>query len=301
MISTQQCTALGLPTSALRWHVENGDLQRVGRSVFRLTIVPRSWNQVAHALLLRIRCPAALSHGTAAWLHGLDGFAERPTLLDVTCTQRVTLDSRHRLHCSVVPLDAVTVRGLRTTSLARTLIDLAESPDANVEALLSAAHRRDAGLLWQLERFEREFPGHERHGLAKLRHAVARHPRFLDSRLEDLVLVELRRTTLPRATAGYSVFHHGTFVTKVDFAWPGLKVALHCDSRAFHLRDEQFDRDVRQRSTLVGLGWTNVLVSWKTVRESFWKEALRAALFRDFSAGPPPRDQLSLLGEPRTI
>lgn len=48
----------------------------------------------------------------------------------------------------------------------------------------------------------------------------------------------------------------GKIVSRADLAFPDLKFAIYCDGARWHLRRDQWQRDIRSRNRLVGLGWT---------------------------------------------
>ena len=44
-------------------------------------------------------------------------------------------------------------------------------------------------------------------------------------------------------------------VSRADFAFPALKYAVYCDGKQWHLREDRWQRDWRQRNKLTELGW----------------------------------------------
>lgn len=47
----------------------------------------------------------------------------------------------------------------------------------------------------------------------------------------------------------------GRIVSRADFAFPDLQYAVYCDGRQWHLREDRWQRDLRQRNELAALGW----------------------------------------------
>ena len=291
-----QALSLGISADTLKWWLRRGDLVAVNRELYRFRGAPNSWLLQAHQLLLATG--GVLSHHTAAWLHGLDRRTTPPQTLDVVTQARTRKRVAHRVHLSSLPIDPVVIRGLRVTSLPRTVIDLVEQPGAEVERVIGAARRCDRGFPFKFTAFVATLPAnHCRRGVLLVAEQLAGHPSALDSVLEEDVARALEPLGLPRPRPGFSVYDEGSFVMKVDFAWPVVRVALHCDGRETHLTPEQFERDARQRSTLAGLGWTNIIVSKKALPAPWWKTALRRALYRPELSPPdphPPWDQLVL-------
>lgn len=48
---------------------------------------------------------------------------------------------------------------------------------------------------------------------------------------------------------------HGVPISRADFAFPEMKYALYCDGKQWHLNQNQWQRDWRQRNKLTELGW----------------------------------------------
>lgn len=46
-----------------------------------------------------------------------------------------------------------------------------------------------------------------------------------------------------------------SLVSRADFAFPSLKYAVYCDGKQWHLREDRWQRDWRQRNKLTELGW----------------------------------------------
>ena len=47
----------------------------------------------------------------------------------------------------------------------------------------------------------------------------------------------------------------GAPVSRVDFALPALKYAVYCDGKQWHVRQDRWQRNARQRNRLTELGW----------------------------------------------
>ena len=45
-------------------------------------------------------------------------------------------------------------------------------------------------------------------------------------------------------------------ISRADFAFPELKYAVYCDGKEWHLREDRWQRDWRQRNKLTELGWS---------------------------------------------
>jgi very-short-patch-repair endonuclease len=58
---------------------------------------------------------------------------------------------------------------------------------------------------------------------------------------------------------------NGLLVSRADFAFPELKLAIFCDGRHWHLREDRWQRDIRQRNRLAELGWTFLVFTGKEI------------------------------------
>lgn len=282
LLSRAQLTAAGFDRWAIRWRVQTGELERLSEQLFGLTGTPPSLERTARAGLLLGGADAVVSHASAAWLHRLDGF-KHPRHIDVSVPRNGprTLDGITFHRRRLLPPAGDTLRHLRVTSLAHTLIDLAEdAADDTLELALDSAHRRKWNLEEQLDRAIAELTvdraPHARRLLALLDARAGQHT---DSALELAVARVLRAEGFPAWKAQHVVFDDGgQYVMRVDFAWPQHRVALHADGFRWHAQRVRADRDARQRSRLQALGWRATTVTNTTLTERAWRDDLRFLL-----------------------
>lgn len=102
-------------------------------------------------------------------------------------------------------------------------------------------------------------------GCARARLACARADGLAESPQETRVRLVLHASTLPRPVAQYRISVHGSFVARVDFAWPAAKVALEYDG-LWHAEPGQFARDRRRLNRLREAGWVVVFVTAEDLR-----------------------------------
>lgn len=79
-----------------------------------------------------------------------------------------------------------------------------------------------------------------------------------ESPIEELLFVELRKRAkeLPAFTLQYRITEeHGRIVSRADVAFVGPRLAVFCDGARYHLQQNQWQRDLRQRRELTRLGW----------------------------------------------
>src|SRR5262249_30650103 len=95
--------------------------------VYRVAGAPRTWLQRAFAASLWLDGEGAVSHRAAAAIWGLDGFKEPEVSVVTARNLRAPRGSLIQVHAraSLTPRDVRCVQGIRVTSLARTLVDLA--------------------------------------------------------------------------------------------------------------------------------------------------------------------------------
>ncbi len=156
----------------------------------------------------------------------------------------------------IAPAEIVDLAGLRTTSVPRTLEDLALPGDrdqfiAVVDAMLHERDLHDGGLADLRRRLEAR-GGRER--------ARGWWP-MIDGRAESALETRLR---LLLADAGLApdesqwAVHDpvsGRFVARVDVAWPTARLAVEADGVGPHSEPAALLHDRRRQNDLVRLGW----------------------------------------------
>ena len=91
-------------------------------------------------------------------------------------------------------------------------------------------------------------------GSAHARRAAALADGLAGSPQETRLRLVLHRSGLPLPVAQYEVRCGGRFVARVDFAWPGRRLALEYDG-AWHGEARQFARDRQRLNRLTAAGW----------------------------------------------
>ncbi len=147
LVSIDQLVALGVSRMRLRTAVAAGWLEPVAPRVYVVAGAPDSLERRQMAGLLCLGPTAALSHETAARLHGFDRC--RPGVVEFTMPRCGRgREAPFLVHTSghLGPVDVVTIAGFRCTSATRTIIDLARARVATVrlEAAIDSAVRSGA-------------------------------------------------------------------------------------------------------------------------------------------------------------
>jgi hypothetical protein len=87
-------------------------------------------------------------------------------------------------------------------------------------------------------------------------------PRYRRGAIEEPLAAELAAIgDLPAGQREFEYRRDGAVFTVPDFAWPEAKLAVYCDSFAFHADQEALVRDAEKRNTMQREGWT-VLTYW---------------------------------------
>jgi very-short-patch-repair endonuclease len=255
-VALRQLRALGLSDKNVHDRARAGHLHRRYRGVYavghrRLTRKGR-WM----AAVLACGPTAVLSHGPALVLWQLASHSAGP--IDVTAVARGrTSPDGVRLHCvrALDPADRTTIDAIPVTTVARALLDYAETTSAsNLRHALEAAERRELLDARQIADVLERSPG--RRGSRPLRQAITQHTGeapWTRSRLEREVLTLVRAAGLPEPHC--NVMLHGELV---DFYWPRYKLVLEADSWDFHRTRAQFEKD-RRRDAILQVAGIRVL------------------------------------------
>jgi very-short-patch-repair endonuclease len=229
------------------------------------------------AAVLASRPEAVLSHHSAAALWGLRGYSERA--VEVTVPRKSTPAQGIRRHCSLLPPDERTVKeGIPTTTVPRTIFDLAATEDVDViQNLLREVEFRelwDRLSLWDLVA---RYPG--RRGVRKVRVAVERlksePPGRKRSRLEERFAPFLRHHHLPLPRFNdWIVLGPKRF--QVDCHWPGTGQIVELDGWQGHRTRTAFREDRARDRALRVAGYSVTRLTWSQLDDE--PEAVSADL-----------------------
>ncbi|RZT87592.1 hypothetical protein EV383_4518 [Pseudonocardia sediminis] len=181
----------------------------------------------------------AASHTSAAALHGLPLW--RVPLVRSHLTRPGDSGGRRTtyLHLHRAELDAdeiVLVDGVRVTSPARTVVDLARTlPFEQAVAIADAALHQKIVTTGELERAVARAGGAR--GLPAARRVVAFADGAADGPGESISRVRFARAGLPRPELQHVVLDAaGRFIAQVDFWWPGRAVVGEFDGKVKYER-----------------------------------------------------------------
>ncbi|WP_404313436.1 hypothetical protein LG314_06440 [Agrococcus terreus] len=211
------------------------------------------------------------SHVTAARIHGMPLPARlagdrRIHVASPTGRSRMVRPGvvGHRLKSEVVEVD-----GLRVEALADTFVHLASLLSIDelvvVGDWLVCRDRERPLLPADLGDAVRRYEGAR--GLVRARRAVALVRVGAESPQETATRLLLLRGGLPTPVLQHEVFdERGTFVGRLDIAWPSLRLAVEYEGEGHFVSHEQGERDVARLRELERLGWTIIRVTRRDLR-----------------------------------
>ncbi len=229
----ERATALGITANQLARLTQQGVIERVYPSTYRMTAVSPSASQRLRAALLWAGDRSAAAGRSAGELYGLEGV--RAAVPEIVLPREVRGRMRGLTVCHGDPIALMvrTVRGMRVTGLEATLLRLAHLLDDEAfEMACEDARRRRLTSVPALRAYLERFGRRGRPGVASMR-------RLLD----DVDPVHAARSTLEVRTRRLLVAHGITdFVRefpldwngrtyRFDFAFPERRVILETNGR----------------------------------------------------------------------
>jgi very-short-patch-repair endonuclease len=255
VVTLAQLQELGLSARAVRHRVATGRLVRVHRGVYAPAPPGPKGRWMAATLACGPGC--VLSHRSAGALWGLGAQAGHD--VDVSVRTRAGRSRAGiRAHCGDRLLDAdVTVRaGIPSTTLARTLLDLAVAGDRRLveRAVDRAEELRDFDLAGVDDLLAR---GGGAPGTALLADVLAAHaaPTTTRSEAEERLLALVRDAGLPAPFVNRWIPLEGGGGCEADFLWPERRLIVEVDGRDHHATRAAFVRDRRRDRRLALAGY----------------------------------------------
>lgn len=253
-VSREQLLALGLGPGAIDHRRAAGRLHVDARGVYAVGHRHQCGDAARWTALLACGPDAVLSHRSAAAVWAM--LPHPATVVHVTLAGERGRKRRRdgiRTHRSVVPSGERTVRhGLRVTTFARTLLDIAATePTRVVEQALDGA---DTARILDMRAIDAIAPpGSTRPGAVPLRAILRRHhpgTTITKSGLEEIMLGLNRRHGLPPAVCN-------TYVEgwEVDVVWHRERLAIEVQSTTFHATSQRIARDAEKEADLMAAGW----------------------------------------------
>jgi hypothetical protein len=273
VLSRKQILGFGLGTRTIRRRVEAGRLHPVHREVYALGRSTLDQRGEWMAAVLACGDGALLSHRSAAALWGLIRW-RTPEVLALQGRKRPGIAVHE---CGVHREEQTVIDGIPVTTVARTLLDVAEVADEHL--LVRSFEEADRLDLLEMSALEEVYArGRGRHGLKSLRRLMddARPP-HTNSPLEDRVVGLCRRFGLPTPQTNVNVLGR-----EVDVFWPEQKLMVEADSYEFHRHRAAFERDRARDAAMQAVGYVVIRLTHRRLTSEPAKVAaqLRHLLWR---------------------
>jgi very-short-patch-repair endonuclease len=255
VFSRAQALSIGYTEKQIRHLLAVRTWVRCHAGVYCVAGIGISFEMSAWIAVLAAGQDALLSHRFAGKSYALEG-TPPPVLFDISVPK--TRDPRNvpraRIHRTTLrPEDVGVWHGMPITSLVRTVVDLARTlPLETGSQIVGDALRVGRVSAAAVERTLDALAGST--GIAQARRAFASADPKLESVLERELYALLRRAGL-NPVRQYVVMAGGKFVARVDFALPGIRLAIQADGYTTHALRPGFERDREVAARLQLAGW----------------------------------------------
>lgn len=294
---THELLADGATHSELARQTRSGQLVHVRRGAYDVSSHAVEGGAAEHRRLVVATVPmlhadSVVSHLSAAVLHGLPVIADQLARVQVTRPGRGGGKSRSVTSVYTAPLEdseIVHVAGVRTTSLARTVVDTSRTLPFD-QAVMMADAALSRGLA--PEALEECLKGSiRRPGMPSARRVAS----FADARSEgpgeSLSRVVLHTIGVPAPSLQHEVFDDsGQLVGRSDFCWEEFRTLGEFDGRVKYERllkpgqslEDVLFREKLREDALRDLGWEVVRWIWADLKRP---QVIAERLERAFARG----------------
>jgi len=262
LVSLRQAVALGLPARTMQDRVQRQGWVRVHRGVYALPGSVRSYERDVAGALLAAGPSAVACRGTATFLVGLSSSQTRPIELMVPAARRARLLPGVVVHRSstLCTVDVVRRGSLPTTSIPRTLCDLAPSPERHLRELTARALQQRATTISRIAACSERLGLHP--GVATLRRVLEQlKGTSSDSGWERDVRDWLRREGLAPDPRVFPVRAEDDVVCELDIAYPDEMVYVDCLGFPWHSLPMALETDAVRGNGIVAAGWLGLTLT----------------------------------------
>jgi very-short-patch-repair endonuclease len=267
VVSLAQLQLLGLGKAAVARRAKSGRLTRIHRAVYAVGHARLTGHGRSMAAVLAYGPGALTSHRTAGGLHGVR--QDNRVRIDVTvpipsARPRPGIDV-HRT-TTLEPSDMTTVDGIPCTSVARTLVDLADVIDRRgVERAVNEAEVLQIFDLRAVDDVLARAVG--RRGASVLRGILNAYagPTLTKGELEERFLEICRSASLPSPAVNQWVVLDDETAYQVDFLWREQSLIVETDGWATHGTRQAFENDRRRDRRLRLAEWEVERFTWRDV------------------------------------
>ena len=269
VVAVRQLVALGLSASAVRSRVSRGRLHVVFRGVVSVgppgLLTPKGRVMAA---TLACRRGTAASHRSSSMLFELR--LTRRQWIDVTTPGARGRRRRGiRIHggTTLTAADVTVIDNIPCTSLARTLLDVAEDATRReVERALDAAEQQRLLDMRAIDDVLARANG--RRGAKLLRAVLDEHKvgsTLTRNDLEEAFLAICRAAELPPDAVNVWIAFADGGGAEADFLYRRQRLIVEVDGRGTHATRRAFQSDRRRDQRLMLLGWRVVRFTWQQV------------------------------------
>ena len=267
VLTLPQLQFAGLTASAVRKRIAAGRLHRIHRGVYAIGRNELSARGRWMAATLACGPRAVLSHRSSAvvrGIHGSEGAKTHVTLPSSCARTRPGIE----VHTSttLTAADIARVDGIPCTSLARTLVDFADT--AKRREVERAVDRAEILRLFDLPAVEAAIArAGRRRGAALLRAVLADYagPQLTEEGVEERFFTLCRSAGLPDPEANVWITLAEGDAYKTDFLWREERLIVETDGRDAHTTRAAFERDRLRDQRLTLAGFTMVRFTWRQV------------------------------------
>jgi very-short-patch-repair endonuclease len=274
----RQIHRLGFDDREVDRRIARGDWKLETCRVLRRVGAPRTRDQQLMVAVLDGPPGSMLSKRSAAEVWGVPSFAEAP--LEITHLRHGSLHPRpiatvHR-PTLLLPHHVTEVRGIRTTTLPRTLFDIAPlvHPD-RLDVIIDRVLAKIPGVLRGLHALMPELAARGRPGIAVMREQLSRRPpdyvpvaSGLERRFERILESAGERSLRRQVDLGGH-----EWLGRVDFLDDDLLLVVEVDSILHHTTPGDRARDAARDRALLAAGFAKVV---RVPEEHIWYEPARA-------------------------
>lgn len=268
VVRRDQLLELGLTSSAISRRLQAGELRKLANGVYRV-YEPGDRLETLRGALAALP-GSVVSHESAAMLHNIAGFSHG------RCSVTVPRSATHRFPGVIVHRtdDLLTghvgrLSGCSVTNLERTVFDLA----SRVGALALAQIVDDLVIggrtsIARLETVLLDVGRRGRVGTSVMRELVESRQVGTDPDATPLERLGLAALSV-EGISGYETQYSPAFAPtwRFDVAFPERRLAIEWDSRRWHTRVDDFDRD-RQRDRVAATnGWVVIRFTMEDVKD----------------------------------
>ena len=260
IVTAAQLLGAGFTRAVIRRRVAGGWLVRRHQGIYQVGVCPGRFGDEM-AALLAIGPRSVLGHWTSMSVWG--GRRYGRDVVDVIC-----LGEAAGRRCGIRPHRAtalpacdVTIRhGLRVTTPARTLLDLAATtPAAELERLVEEVQVQHLATATELVQTIRRGAG--RPGVIKLREItdlLLDEPSFTRFEAERRLRRLVRSANLPTPRTNPRVAGW-----EVDAIWDRPRLVVEVDGYRYHRTRAKFERDRRKDADLILAGYRVLRITWR--------------------------------------